>query len=268
MEDAGKDDAGKDRNDGLASNEVPHIGGDTFVDATMASKRIDEVLQDINTSDLIECDNTDLPIPSIPPADPTLVEANVQAPVENADLQVPIPESDKVAAVRILHFQIQNRLTSKQMRLMQASQIPIPSPLEIRCPMITLTAQIQSQKYQESLYPVIDDPPSFSLGLTQEEKNLAESRQIEEEVRRVSDIADSSKSIPPIRKSVRPRVPASTSEDFVYPQNKKKKTNKTVDLSSFFPRPTEELVSLLEARIKEMRVIPRYGVNLTPNIVN
>ncbi|XP_024004130.1 uncharacterized protein LOC112081589 [Eutrema salsugineum] len=101
------------------------------------------------------------------------------------------------------------------------------------------------------LKPIVDDPPAFSLGLTQEEKNREESRLREQEDKRKTDVGDSSKCPPPTRKSVRARA-AATSADFVYPQKRQKKTDKSAELSSFFHRPTSE----------------QYGIRLPSNIFN
>ncbi|XP_024009656.1 uncharacterized protein LOC112084631 [Eutrema salsugineum] len=172
-----------------------------------------------------------------------------------------------------MDMQIRIRCPQKiRWRILQTSQIPSPQMLRPPLIMQTIQSLIQIDKIQVTdekavlrdpqtelhkeqltdenagipepnfevpkeqviLNPIIDDPQAFSLGLTQEEKNREEARLREEEQKSRMDVGDSSKVPPPICKSLRPRAPASTSSDFVYPQKQQKKTDKSVKLSAFF----------------------------------
>ncbi|XP_024016876.1 uncharacterized protein LOC18010240 [Eutrema salsugineum] len=101
------------------------------------------------------------------------------------------------------------------------------------------------------------DPPGWSLGLTQEEKNMAQTSKKGEEAQL------------PTRKSKRLPVPSTQMSDFVVPQPKRVKKNvNPLQLSHFFPTPKFEQVILLQNRMKDNRNLPRWdGVTLSVNIL-
>ncbi|XP_006402064.2 uncharacterized protein LOC18018006 [Eutrema salsugineum] len=101
------------------------------------------------------------------------------------------------------------------------------------------------------------DPPGWSLGLTQEEKNMAQTSKKGEEAQL------------PTCKSKRLPVPSTQMSDFVVPRPKRVKKNvNPLQLSHFFPTPNFEQVILLQNRMKDNRNLPRWdGVTLSVNIL-
>ncbi|XP_024010364.1 uncharacterized protein LOC18014483 [Eutrema salsugineum] len=236
---------------GVDDSQVEDEKEFTFTDeATKATNTIDEVLQDLNSCDLGVDESTNLPVSSIPVTDP-----NIQETEDNADVQDPISEPANTKETEDnadVQDPISEPANTKETEDIADVQDPIPEPPNTKV----------------LLKPIVDDPPAFSLGLTQEEKNREEARLREQEDKRKTDVRDSSKCPPPTRKSVRAGA-AATSADFVYPQKRQKKIDKSVELSSFFRRPTSEQVSFLEAKIKETSLFPSwYGIRLSSNIFN
>ncbi|XP_024009616.1 uncharacterized protein LOC112084612 [Eutrema salsugineum] len=101
------------------------------------------------------------------------------------------------------------------------------------------------------------DPPVWSLGLTQEEKNMAQTSQKGAEEQGA------------IRKSKRLPVPSSQMTDFIVPRPKHaNKTEKSVDLLHLFSTPNFEQVILLQNRMKDTRNFPSWdGIVLFVNIL-
>ncbi|XP_024014496.1 uncharacterized protein LOC112088447 [Eutrema salsugineum] len=217
----------------------------------------------------VDDESTNLPVSSIPVTDPNIHETE-----DIADVQDPIPEpanTKETEDIADIQDPIPEPANTKVTEDIADVQDPIPEPANTKVTVDHDDSSVPifvSDKEQVLLKPIVDDPPAFSLGLTQEEKNREESRLREQEDKRKTDVGDSSKCPPPTRKSTRARA-AATSADFVYPQKRQKKIDKSVELSSFFRRPTSEQVSFLEAKIKETSLFPPwYGISLSSNIFN
>ncbi|XP_024010304.1 uncharacterized protein LOC112085330 [Eutrema salsugineum] len=96
------------------------------------------------------------------------------------------------------------------------------------------------------------EPPVWSLGLTQEEKNMVEANKIPSEEPQ------------PVRKSKRVAQPSTTMSDYVVPRPKRsKKNDNLVDLSHFFAPPTPEQLTFLQTRMEESRVIRLFWHQLS-----
>ncbi|XP_024008040.1 uncharacterized protein LOC112084022 [Eutrema salsugineum] len=110
---------------------------------------------------------------------------------------------------------------------------------------------------QEVEIPAGVDPPVWSLGLTQEEKNMAQTSKTGGEDQGA------------IRKSKRQPVPSSQMTDYIVPRPKRpKKSDKSIDMSHWFPTPNFEQVILLQNRMKDTRTFPSWnGIVLSVNIL-
>ncbi|XP_024013423.1 uncharacterized protein LOC112087770 [Eutrema salsugineum] len=182
--------------------------------------------------------------------DPIVEPANTKETEDNADVEHPISEpanTKEIEDYADVQDPISEPANTKETEDIAAVQDPIPEPRKVTGDHDDSSVSIfVSDKEQVLLKPIVDDPPAFSLGLTQEEKNREESQLREQEDKRKTDVGDSSKCPPPTQK-----------------------TDKSAELSSFFHRPTSEQVSFLEAKIKETSLFPSwYGIRLPSNIFN
>ncbi|XP_024013962.1 uncharacterized protein LOC112088040 [Eutrema salsugineum] len=238
--------------DRVGVNKDGLVEDDHFVDdATRATNRIVDVLNDINSSNEVADGNTDtLPKPS---------ENTTDLPIPDLENTKDHPRNDisDVPDTRTASANTNdtgnlpdptNDLAAEQVDVNNIGSIP----------------RTDLDKDEATLLPQVDDPPAFSLGLTQEEKAREKARQSEQADK---DVMEPSKVPLPTRKSSRQRITSTKSDDFVYPQKRLKKTENSVDLSSFFPPPTAEQVSYMEVKLKETSRFPTwYDVNLTPNV--